>query len=185
MSLFASARERRLWLWTLAVAAAICATIGLGGAVAGVLREGGLLEASLFLGCMILVAATIGAQGLSARPRGLEIAVALGVAAVYVLLLMRIASPVERSHLIEYGVLAVFCYEALTERASRGRRVPSPALLAVLATAAFGTLDECVQAFVPARVFDPVDIVFNVLAAVTAVAASASLRWARRRGAAR
>ena len=181
MPLFASGRERRLWLWTLAVVVAIYATIGFGSTVAGVLREGGLLEASLFLGAMCLVGATVVAQGLRARPGGIEVAVALGVAVVYLLVLMRVASPVERSHLIEYSVLAVFLYEALTERASHGRRVPLPALLAVVATALVGAVDEVIQLFVPSRVFDPVDIVFNALAAVMAVAASAALGWARRR----
>ncbi len=181
MPLFASGRERRLWLWTLAVVVAIYATIGFGSTVAGLLREGGLLEASLFLGAMCLVGATVVAQGLRARPGGVEVAVALGVAVVYLLVLMRVASPVERSHLIEYSVLAVFLYEALTERASHGRRVPLPAVLAVLATALMGAVDEVIQLFVPSRVFDPVDIVFNALAGVMAVAASAALGWARRR----
>jgi VanZ family protein len=42
-------------------------------------------------------------------------------------------------------------------------------------------LDEFIQAFLPSRVFDPADILFNVLAAVMAAAASVALRWARRR----
>jgi len=44
-----------------------------------------------------------------------------------------------------------------------------------------GVLDECIQAFLPNRVFDPLDILFNALAAVMAVVASAALTWARRR----
>jgi VanZ family protein len=93
--------------------------------------------------------------------------------------LFRVTIP-ERSHLVEYGVVAVFIYEALTERASQGRRVPLPALLAVVATSLVGALDECIQAFLPSRVFDPIDILFNVLAGVMAVVASAALSWARR-----
>lgn len=185
MPLFASGRERRLWLWTLAVVVGIYATIGFGSTVAGALREGGLVEASLFLGGMFLVGATVVAQGVRARPGGVEVAVALGVAVVYLLVLMRVASPVERSHLIEYSVLAVFLYEALMERASHGRRVPLPAVLAVVATALVGAVDEAIQLFVPSRVFDPVDIVFNALAGVMAVAASLALGWARRRAGAR
>jgi VanZ family protein len=87
----------------------------------------------------------------------------------------------ERSHLMEYSVVALLIHEALTERASHGRRVPVPALLAVLATVLIGVLDECIQAFVPSRVFDPLDMVQNAVAAVTAVAASVALHWARRR----
>ena len=88
--------------------------------------------------------------------------------------------PEERSHLIEYGVVAVFIYEALAERASQGRRVPALPLLAVLATAALGVVDECIQIFVPNRVFDPMDMLFNLLAATMAVGASVALSWARR-----
>ena len=185
MPFFASARERRLWLWTLAVVIAIYSTLFFGSTVAGVLREGGLIEASIFLGAMVLVGATVLAQGLRARPGGVEVTVALGVAVVYLLVLMRLASPVERSHLIEYSVLAVFVYEALTERASHGRLVPVPPLLAILATALVGTIDEGVQWLLPDRVYDPVDIVFNVLAGVMAVGASVALAWARRRRAGR
>ena len=86
-------------------------------------------------------------------------------------------SVTERTHLMEYGVVGVFIYEALTERASQGRRVPVPVLLAILATTLVGALDEGIQAILPSRVFDPLDVLFNFLAAVMAVTASAALRW--------
>lgn len=182
MTLFSSNRERRLWLWTLAVVMAIYATLGLAPTLAGVLRERGLLEASFALG-MVLVGATIVTQGLKVRPRGAELAVALGVIAAYLLLFVRMeASPEERTHLIEYGVVGVFIHEALAERASQGRPVPVPPLLAVAMTAALGLLDECIQAMLPSRVFDPLDILFNVLAGTMAVGASMALAWARKVG---
>ena len=181
MSLFSSDRERRLWLWTLAVVVAIYSTLGLIPELAGALRDTGLAAAVFFL-CMLLIAATIVTQGLQVRPRGAELAVGLGVIAVYLLVTLRIiaTSPAERTHLMEYGVMAVFMYEALRERASQGRRVPVPALLAILATFAVGVLDECIQWVLPNRVFDPIDILFNVLAAFMSVAASVVLGWARR-----
>ena len=180
MALFCSPRERRLWLWTLAVVVAIYSTLGLTPRLAGALREHGLLESFFVLG-MILVGATIVAQGVKARPGGTEIAVALGVAAAYLLVCVRVVTPEARTHLIEYGVVGVFIQEALAERASHGRRVPLLPLFAVLATAALGLLDECIQAFLPSRVFDPLDILFNLLAATMAVGASLALAWARRR----
>ena len=97
------------------------------------------------------------------------------------LVFLRMAIPEERSHLIEYGVVAVFIHEALTERASQGRRVPIPALLAVLATAVVGVLDESIQAILPNRVLDPLDIGFNALVGLMAVGASLALARARRR----
>lgn len=86
-----------------------------------------------------------------------------------------------RSHLIEYGVVAAFMHEALRERARHGRRVPAPALLTVLATGLVGVLDECIQLLLPSRVFDPLDMLFNVPGGVMAVSASAALGWARPR----
>lgn len=176
---FSSRRERRLWGWTLAVVAAIYSTLGLAATLAGFLRNRGLLDDLFVLG-LILIGAAILAQGLTWRPRGIEIVVTLGIVATYLLVFARMAIPEERTHLIEYGVVAVFVNEALTERASQGRHVPVPALLAVLATAMVGLLDECIQAFLPNRVFDYRDILFNGLAAVMAVAASVALAWARR-----
>ena len=184
MTLFSSARERRLWLWTLAVVVAIYSTLGLAATLAEVLREHGLLQPAsvvLFLLGMLLVGATIFTQGVKVRPGGAEIVVALGITAAYLMVFLRMAVLEERTHLIEYGVLGVFIHAALAERASQGRRVPLPPLLAILATAALGLLDECIQAFLPSRVFDPQDILFNVLAGTMAVSASVALAWARRR----
>ena len=182
MPFFSSRRERRLWLWTLAVVAAIYATLGLTGTLAEALRENGLLNAAVFflLG-MFLVGATIVTQGIKIRPGGTELAVALGVAAAYLMVFTRMAILEERTHLIEFGVLGVFIHEALTERASQGRRVPIPPVLAVLATAALGVIDEGIQWLLPNRVFDPQDILFNLLAGTMSVAAVVSLAWARRR----
>ena len=140
MRLFSSARERRLWLWALAVVAAIYSTLGLAGTMARTLREFGLLDVSTWvLVAMFLVGMTILTQGLRVRPGGVEIAVMLGVAAVYLLLFLRsTASPAERTHLMEYGVLGVFIHEALAERVSQGRRVPVPPVVAVVLTTVLG-----------------------------------------------
>ncbi len=44
-----------------------------------------------------------------------------------------------------------------------------------------GVLDELIQGVLPGRVFDPRDILFNVLAGLLAVVAIFALRWARGR----
>ncbi|MDH3530643.1 MAG: VanZ family protein, partial [Acidobacteriota bacterium] len=172
LPLFSSDRERRLWFWTLLVVAAIYSTLGLASTLAGAIPD--ILAAFGFVAGMLLVGATVLTQGLKTKPRGLEIAVGLGIAVVYLMVFLRIAIP-ERSHLIEYGVVAVFVYEAITERKGNGRRVYLPALLAIFLTTFIGALDEGIQFFLPSRVFDPRDILFNGLAAMMAVAASFSL----------
>ena len=181
MFAFTSDRERRLWACTLAVIVAIYATLGLARRLADALAASGVGEGLFILACLLVLAAVL-TQGLTRRPSGIEYGVALGVAAAYVLVFARMAVPTERSHLIEYGVVALLVHEALTERAANGRRVPPPAVLAVLATALAGALDEGIQWFLPTRAFDPVDMFFNALAALMAVGANTALRWARRRG---
>ena len=177
MTLFSSRRERRLWLWVLVVMAAIYATLGLAQRWAQALEDRGLLDftVGLFLLCMALVGLTILTQGLRVRPGGAEVAVAVGVATAYLLVLTRMTVPTERSHLIEYSIVGVLIFEALNERRSRGRRVPFPPVLAVLLTVALGALDEGIQWLLPNRVFDPVDILFNTLAGTMAVAGSLAL----------
>ena len=137
LSVFTSERERRLWAWTLAVVVAIYSTLGLARTLFDLLGHLDL-GVGLFLVCCLLVVATAVTQGLRVRPGGAEIAVALGVMAAYLLVFVRMSIPTERSHLIEYGVVALFIHEALAERARHGRRVPAPALLAVLAATLIG-----------------------------------------------
>lgn len=180
MPLFTSTRERRLWVWTLVVVVAIYATLGLAPRLVGMLTDQDLAAVFFLLG-MFLVGVSVLALALKTRPGGVEIGVALGITAVYLMVFFRITLATERSHLIEYSVVAALIYEALIERKKNGRRIPVPGMLAILMTALIGVIDECIQAFLPDRVFDPADILFNVLAGVMAVSASTALRWARRR----
>lgn len=179
MSFFSSKRERRFWIYTALVVIAIYATLGLARQLADSLNDSGLAAGLFIAGCLLVLAAVV-SQGLKTRPGGYEIAVAFGIAAAYLLVFVRMSIPTERSHLIEYGVVAIFILEALKERVSQGRRVPLPALLAILITAVIGAIDECIQGVIPSRVFDPVDMLFNTLAAIMAVGASTALSWARR-----
>jgi len=179
MVAFASRRERRLWLWVLAVVAAIYSTLGLTGTLAGVLRDRDLLDATFFFVFLVLEASIV-VIALRSRPGITEIGVLLGVIAAYALAFSRMASTEERTHLVEYGLLAILILEALRERSSRGHAVPVPSLLAIGAAGIVGVLDEVIQAFIPNRVFDPIDIGFNALAAVMAVATSLVLARAKR-----
>ncbi len=178
MGCFSSRREQRLWLLALAVTAAIFASLGFSGTLADLLADDNVAALAFGL-ALLLVAATILTDGLQSKPTCAEVAVAFGVAAVILLALLRLTLA-ERSHLIEYGVLAVFIHAALSERAAQGRRVRLPAALAIVAAAATGVIDEAIQLALPHRVFDPVDMLFNTLAAGSAVVAGLILAEVRR-----
>ncbi|MEM8680676.1 MAG: VanZ family protein [Planctomycetota bacterium] len=175
---FTSQRERRLWLCVLAVIVAIFATLGLARTLAQLLAGTGLGEI-LFAGACLLVLTVVVTRGWTSRPRTIEIVVAIGVATAYLLVLVRMAVPTERSHLIEYGILALLIDEALLERRRNGTRVPFPGAFAIMVAALIGVIDEAIQAVWPGRFCDPVDMLFNTLAAVMAVASIRLLAWAR------
>lgn len=176
---FASRRERRLWSWTALTIAGVYSTLGLTAVFPETLYSQGF-AAVAFVAAMVLIGVTVLTQGLGLRPRGVEVGAALGIVIVYAMVIFRMAIP-ERSHIIEYSVVAVFLYEALLERRGAGRRVPAPWLLAVVATSLVGAVDEALQLLLPHRVFDATDMLFNSMAGVGAVGAMTILRWIRGR----
>lgn len=180
MPRFTSQREQRLWIWVGVVVVAIYSTLGLARTLAGTLRDRGMLD-NTFLFSALLIAAAAVALAFRARVGGWEIGVALGVTAAYLMMFVRMSLPETRTHIIEYGIVALFILEALRERAAQGDRVPAAPLLAFGATALIGALDEVIQLFVPSRVFDPVDIFVNAVAAAMALIAAVTLRWVRLR----
>ncbi|MDF1865941.1 MAG: VanZ family protein [Saprospiraceae bacterium] len=179
MNLFTSDRERRLWYWVLATVVGIYSTLGLARSIAGFLRDKNLIEGLFGFGMILIVAAII-IQGLKKQRSGTEVFIGLGIIGVYLIVFTRMAIPEERTHLIEYSVLAILILEALRERSNQGRKMPYLAILAILMTSTIGVIDECIQAFLPSRVFDPFDILFNVLASIMAVLGSLVIAWARR-----
>lgn len=181
MALFTSARERRLWLLALAVIAAIYATLGRVPLVARLLRDRALLDTTFFTAFFIVVVAAA-VVGLSRRPGWQEVATGVIVMAAYTMSFLRFGITEERTHLAEYGVVALLVYLALLERRARGGRVPAPAVVAFGVVAALGWIDEGIQAALPNRVYDLRDVGFNALAAFMAITSVGALRWARRRG---
>lgn len=164
----------------LVVVVTIYVTLGLAGTLASSFSEPSLNAATFVLGGLLILAALI-TQSVERSLGPFELFVAVGVLAVFVLVVTRLTSPVERSHLMEYGVVAILIYQALRERADNGQRVPRPVLLAIGMTAVVGTVDELIQAPLPNRVFDPADIWFNIGAAVMGVLGGLALTWARSR----
>lgn len=157
----------------------IYASMGIAQEVAAGLRERGLLGTAgvLFL---IVVAGIVLAEWVRRPPGIREVGIALGIAFVYLWTLARMFVPEERTHLIEYSIVALFMHRALVERRRNGRPVPLPAVITIVAVALLGLLDEAVQWFVPGRHFDLHDVGFNVLAGLMATTASVAVAAARR-----
>lgn len=178
MSVFTSSREKRLWFYTFLVLVAIILTLIFGGRLVPMMDHD--LQGALFFFTMIAIAITVILHGLINRPGKAEITIWLGLSAVYVMLYSRLGFA-ERSHLFEYSVLVIFIHKALIERALQGKKIPYPALVAFLTAFAIGVLDEFIQLFLPSRVFDPIDILFNGFAAFMAIGASLAIRWVRKK----
>ena len=177
MAFFSSRRERRLWIALLIVLAGIYATLGQTPAIVAALGTDIIESAgtSLFF-AMLALLVIIPIFFIDKRLGRVEIAVGIGILAVFLLAWLRLGSWEERTHLFEYALVAALVHEALLERRDKGRRVPAPTLLALLISLLLGLLDESIQYLLPNRVFDPVDVAFNSLAAGIIIGA----RWAVR-----
>jgi len=179
MTLFKSSREKRLWLWALAVLVTIFSTLFVGQPLIKLFSDQNV-RAVIFLLVMILIGAAVIVHALKTKPGKIELVLLLGIVAVYTMFFLRLGM-LERSHLIEYSVLAIFIHMALIERANQEHKILKPALLAFVITLIIGILDECIQIFLPGRVFDPIDIQFNGLAALMAIGSRVTLQWVRKK----
>jgi len=180
MSFLTSEREQRLWLWTLVVLVAIYATLGPAQTLAAALRARNLLRFSFAI-VLLLIVIVIAQRWVKRRPSWREIGVALAVTAVYLIAIFRVETPEERTHLIEYSLVAILIHQALIERSRQGGYVPQPAVLAIDLTALIGWVDEGIQWIMPNRIYDIRDVAFNALAALMAIVASLVLERVRRR----
>jgi len=106
MSLFSSDREKRLWIGAVVVIMGIYTSLELAGSLSRALRERGLLDTWFAISFPLMVTA-ISWSGLKKQPERYEIWVAIGITAVYGMVLVRIfLHPEERTHLFEYGLVA-------------------------------------------------------------------------------
>ncbi|MDJ0644848.1 MAG: VanZ family protein [Flavobacteriaceae bacterium] len=179
MALFTSKKERRLWLWASLVAIAIVASLVINPFWPGILR-GTNIDAGIFLFGMFLVFISILLHGLITKPRGLQPLMILAIAASYMMFFFRLTLA-ERSHLIEYSLLAILVHRALLERADQHQGFRRAAPVAFLITFTISLADEGIQLFLPERVFDTNDILFNAMVIFIAIAVRECLLWLRKR----
>ncbi len=171
-------------MWLTIVLVGIYATLGQVPAIAAALRARNDLRDTLFF-VLFVVVIVVAVLFIRQRPGRAEIAVGFGILAIYVAAWLRIGTLEERTHLFEYGLVAALVHEALSERQGNGRRVPAPAILALLISVFFGWLDEGIQSILPNRVYDLRDVAFNAAAAAMVIGARWTLalvrRWVNRR----
>ncbi len=154
------------WLYFLLCALAIFLTIPFARAIRSFVTEhwGRLTFAYVVVACVLGVVAWL-LRGL--RLRG-EYSTAravwvVAVAAVYLgwTALLAMVSPEEAIHFLEYGLLSLLAYRALSHEV----RDPSIYAAAVLLCSVVGTVDETIQWLTPGRVWALEDIGLNVASA--------------------
>jgi len=175
MPLFTSSRERLLWLLVFAVFVAIFSTLFIGQALAKYFRNQNIQNV-VFLLSMLLVGTMLIIHAEKTKLSRVEFTLLLGIVAVYIMLFLRLRVS-ERSHPFEYSVLVIFINKALVERQKHGKYIPMPALFSLVLAFLIVVLDECIQIFLPNRVFDPLDILFNGFAVTMAICSSAAIAW--------
>ena len=176
MKYFTSKREQKLWIWAIVVFIAIYSTLFFGGRLIDFMIERRIIEQSTFYLFIVLILAFI-ISGLKSSGKRLGYWIYAGVIAVYGMALLRMDLTVsERSHMFEYGLLAILIYEALVERKLNGAYVKFPVIASTIIAGTIGLMDESLQYFLPYRVFDIVDIGFNCLASVFGVLMSFGVR---------
>ena len=103
----------------------------------------------------------------------------ISMAAFIALALFRLGAA-ERSHLLEFGILTIFVHHALLERFNSSPNYHFQAAIgALLIVNAFSLFDEGMQFFIPHRVFDVEDLIFNGLATISVVVRVNLVRWIR------
>lgn len=180
MAIFSSIREKRLWLAVVLVVLGIYASLGVVRPLADALTDRGIFD-DCFILSFFLIGFSLLLYGIKSKKTKWDIGIWVGIIASYIMVFARISNPVERTHIMEFGVVAILILEALRERKSNGKTVFNPPIIAFIATCLIGIVDECLQWFIPNRVFDVEDMLFNATAAFMAVASSVILRFARQR----
>lgn len=136
-------------------------------------------HAFFFVIGMALVAGCIALGGLFFRDRWENIALRMGLAAIFVMFLLRL-SLAERSHIIEYSVLAYCIFKALSTR-NKGRGNESSAYLqSAILCIIIALIDEGLQTVLPQRIGSWEDIVFDVGAVGFALGGVAILRGVKK-----
>ncbi|MDF1697602.1 MAG: VanZ family protein [Saprospiraceae bacterium] len=158
---FTSRKEKRYWILVSIVIIAISFVLFLGRPVLDVLNNQ-TIQAVIFVTAMVFTGISIFTHGLPSNHLYMNITIWIGLSAVFILSFLRLGIT-ERSHLIEYSILTLFVFMAMQERLKDKKNVLQIGGFSLLITIPLGIIDESIQFFLPSRVFDINDIIFNTL----------------------
>lgn len=178
-SFYTSSREIFFWACTLMILIGIFSSLIIGRPFLDLFKSQEL-QSMIFLFGMTVIGSSIILYGIVSKPKIIELILIFGIITVYVLLFLRLGLP-ERSHLIEYSTLSLTIHQVLLERKKQGKRIPYLNLCALILTCSVGVIDEIIQIFLPKRVFDLNDIIFNCLAALLTIGSSVVLQALKRK----
>jgi multisubunit Na+/H+ antiporter MnhG subunit len=156
--------------WTLAVGSTllIWATLGVVRVPSNWLRDHNLLRLTVGIAFAAALVAALLLLLRHGRPSAARLAAFAGVLLLYPLASLWGATPEERIHLIEYGLLGVLFARALAADPATGRR--RVFLLALLLGSAAGLIDELIQGILPNRYGDVRDVIFNAASVLLGLA---------------
>ena len=179
MFIFKSNKERYFWTLVAMTQIAIWASLGFAGKLVQKFEGTHILTVAFVVGFLVMI--TVIVSGVfSRKPTGKEIWVLTGITTVYAMIVVRMGVPMlERTHLFEYGLVAVLVFHAFLERYSNKPNMIKVALFSIILTGLLGWIDEEIQRILPNRVYDIRDILFNILAGVMTVTACSLLTWKR------
>lgn len=172
--------EARLWVALAVLQLAIWSTLGPAERLATA-EDGRLLLLLPTVATIAIISVIWTGCRRYGLPNLLELLAAAGLASALGMVLVRSGLPPhERTHLFEYGIVALVAYSALLVRRHSGRRTFHPWPAAFVLASSLGVIDELLQNFVPNRVFDPIDILFNTLSVVLALTSVAVMHGVRK-----
>ncbi|MDO8580789.1 MAG: VanZ family protein [Candidatus Omnitrophota bacterium] len=152
------ALRKKYWLWAAGWVALIYSTLSVVRPVCEFLKKttpfNAMMNGVLIVCLCLLLKRAWGSRWIR---RASTWGLLLGAVAVYAVLALRLPSPEERLHFLEYGVLAFLIYRALRLDVSSSGAY----MLAFILTSLLGWGDEGIQGILPNRYFQWADVWLN------------------------
>jgi len=163
MSFFKNEKEKSTWKYVIVIMAFIAASLFLGNPVLQILKNNEI-QTSFFLTAMVLTGLAIYYRDSHLKIVKTDLYLFFSLIAVLLLFFVRLGIE-ERTHMIEYGVLTLLVLKAVEARFPNESEIAYKKFLAAaIFSLGLSVIDEILQHFVPNRVFDSQDLLFNSIA---------------------